>query len=67
MCQQQIIKYLIKQSGKPVDIISLCRSIPSNRQSISRACRTLVRFKEIEVKKVKEKNFEKNVFYIKKV
>lgn len=52
MCQDKIIKYILKVK-RPVDINELCRVIPANRQNISRACQQLSKYNEIKVKPIK--------------
>lgn len=53
MCQDQVFNYLKRKRGKQVDINELMRVIPVSRQNISRACATMIRFKEIKVQQVK--------------
>lgn len=52
MCQSEITKYLLK-TRRPVDINELCRVIPANRQTISRACQQMAKYREIKVQKVR--------------
>ena len=64
MCQDNIIKYLIKKNGKKVDIVNLCLNIPANRSNISRACRKLREQKEIRYRKVKIEGGIKYVYFV---
>lgn len=64
MCQEQVIRYLEKKKGQPVDINELLRVIPSNRGNISRACRTMVEHREIKIQKVREGPFTRFLFSV---
>ena len=64
MCQQEIIKYLLRKRGKEVDINELLRNIPANRTSISRACRVMGDHREIRIRKVKQGPFVRFMFSV---
>jgi len=64
MCQEDIVNYLIKKRGVPVDIVELCRVIPANRKSISKSCASLRKSKEVKSTQVKQKNFVKFIYFV---
>ena len=63
MSQQEIIKFL-KKKKKPVDMQELLVAIPSNRASITRGCRKLIKSNEIKVKEKQVKNYKKFYYFL---
>jgi len=57
MGQSEIIDYLIKIKGEPITLLSLSKNLGITRSNVSRACRILIRNKEVKVQKVKQGSF----------
>jgi predicted transcriptional regulator len=59
MCQEEILKYLIKNKNREIDIRELITKIPVNRSNISRACNKLRLRGEIKFRLIR--NFSRGI------
>jgi predicted transcriptional regulator len=54
MCQEDVIRYLVKNRGKPVTILDLVKVLGIGRASVSTNVGKLIRNKEIKVRRVRQ-------------
>lgn len=59
MAQQEIVNYLLKKRGQFVSLPDLCNALTNhaNRTNITRACKKMQKYGELETVHVKINNF----------
>ena len=65
MSQQQVMEILSNHPGQYLSIPDLCKFMNVNRNNVSRACKVLVKFGEVEFKTEKDKQFTRYLFAMK--
>lgn len=67
MGQQEVIKLLMNNPGKKFRMNQICAISKTNKVNTSRACRILVKNKEINADPIKKRRFIEYLYYINNV